>query len=928
MAAAVSTMPRDLSAGSKPPPPTSTSTSTSTSTRAPPPTTTSSTKSSKTPDFLKPTSISNGIKRIQRIEEKHALHPNSVTREPPSSNYQPRDVIAPYYEPVYTGTGPAPVPVQAPETKRRRLSMNQKHALPPRPNVNTPPTPSIGSHAERQSRWHHNGPKATGANAIASTMPLFQDALARARKSPKGNTSPPGQSWQLSQQHPFGFQPPPQQQQLPGWQTFQQHQQQQQQYGYQPYAQGQFAYAQPQQQHGFTPPQPYGQLPPYQQQQYGAHQQHGAQSSYSRGNQSPYQRGNQSPYGQHRGGHSPFQQGGRSPAVREDNRSPLPLGQRATASGGSTPRPASGGRTPPPPLKPLPSRAAPPPREHADEAEPPSSGAPLTPPHSPTPPPPYRSPPPPPAKSATPKASPSAGMRALDRALDGLRQQRLSQNAAPVVSPYQSSTPVPARPAPAPEPEPRVFAAPVAAVAAVAPSDDERVARALKDAAELLGHKAPGSLGLDLDRDVIAKAARDFADALEGKGGKSSDQLPTPLPATATDVPEAGTLRPNKRARTESPEIDQARPGALFFEAPFVKLEDEDFSSLPNVPTQDDLWGSEPEDDPEPIFEEEEDELDSDSDEDVKPYIDPRRQNPDMDVSDSEDDDSEEEDIDDEPIDVDAPATTKTARAKKRAKRAKLLSEAICAGQCFRCPSQPLVADMYNHLCLDHRFDTLSPQDFKCDKIRLCECGRPAIKSTYTKNHLKFCSLPLERRVALGMAPPKEKKVPTSKAGTCHLCDKSLKDLLGHFKRKHANINVTDDDFDCPGLKACCGKVWTKGGRHKCPDSSNFTRPSAASATPSPVRAANSNAARATSVATAVGRPQQEGAQATPGQGPTTAETRRAAESLNTAPLSRFGKIPKHSDKDSDRDGRNRRLSGEDGRPGELPDRLRFLNNM
>lgn len=362
--------------------------------------------------------------------------------------------------------------------------------------------------------------------------------------------------------------------------------------------------------------------------------------------------------------------------------------------------------------------------------------------------------------------------------------------------------------------------------------------------------------------------------------------------------------RATKRARTDAdadveitgsaPAPDAAAPDKepLFFDAPFVKIEEEDFGSLPNVPTQDELFGSEPDDDG-PLFEDEEDELDSDSDSDenMKPSLDPRRQNPDMDVSDSEDD-TDEEDIEDidQPIDIDAPQSApKKQRLTKKAAKRKLISEAVCAGQCFRCPNQPTFSDMYNHLSLDHRYDTLSPGDFKCDKIILCGCGRPAIKSHYLKNHLKFCSLPLEQRVALGMTPPKEKKTTANKAGTCHLCSKNLKDLMGHFKRVHANINVTSDDFDCPGFKACCGKVWTKGGRHKCTDSSDFTRPSAnANATPSPQRAA------------------QNRAQPKPKQAP---------------PVSR-------NMNNSDVDGRNRRLSGEDGRPGELPDRLQFLNHL
>lgn len=497
-------------------------------------------------------------------------------------------------------------------------------------------------------------------------------------------------------------------------------------------------------------------------------------------------------------------------------------------------------------------------------------------------------------------------MRAFNDALEGLKKQKqATQTAVPVPAPQRA----PAQdPAPAPPSAPRVYTAPVAATAAVAP-EDERIAKAAEIAAQVAGGNASG---LNLDIPWIAEKALDFLDALGGKRkADGSAQPPTPQSATATDVSDMvreASPRASKRARTDADadvEITGSAPPPkepLFFDAPFIKIEDEDFGSLPNVPTQDELFGSEPDEDG-PLFgdeEDEEDELDSDSDsdEDMKPSVDPRRQNPDMDVSDSEDD-TDDEDIDDanEPIDTNAPqcAPKKRRLTKKAAKRAKLISEAVCAGQCFRCPNQPTFSDMYNHLSLDHRYDTLSPSDFKCDKILLCGCGRPAIKSHYLKNHLKFCSLPLEQKVALGMTPPKEKKTTANKAGTCHLCSKNLKDLLGHFKRIHANINVTSDDFDCPGLKACCGKVWTKGGRHKCADSSDFTRPSAS--TPSPQRA---GAARATTTATA--RPAPSRAQ--PKQAP---------------PVSR---------NINSNDGRNRRLSGDDGRPGELPDRLQFLNHL
>lgn len=917
--AIITQMPRDLPAGPTPP-------STTTSRAPPAASTTAATITSSTPSFLKTTDLQARIRREQRraaFLAGRATPASNVTHEPPSSNFKPRrdavnrNELAPYTEPV-----PAPGS-RAPESglgaKRRRLSMNQTHALPPKPDVPTPPTPSVGFAAQRQSQWPSKaastGPRATGANAIgvnatASRMPLLSDALARAKAGQQGNRSP--------------------RQQLPGWQTLQHHEQQQS-YGYAAYpqgqyAQGQYAHAQPQQHYDYAPPQPQqgcGYVPPQLGHSYAPPQQYGQRSLAQQGFQSPSYRGGQSPY---QGAVS----GSRSPAVQArppGNSSPLPLGQGRTASGGNTPRPLSGGRTPPPPppLVPLPSRAAPAPRRDSRgsegaEAPPRSAGAPLTPPHSPTPPPPPPSqspPPPPPSKPMTPTPASkavtstpaSAGMRALDKALEGLRKQSAQKTSMLATTQTKPSAP----------------SAPPAADLSIK-EHAERIAAAAEDLRDKPAH---------INLDTIEENLEALLAAVKGQRGElgrtyfcptvltsaTGNKPPSPISAAETRENEReASPRPAKGSRAPSPSphvygssdsaaAAAAAPEPLFFDAPLehFKLEDEDFGALPNVPTQDELFGSEPgeEEDREPLFEdEEEDELDSDDDDDVKPYIDPRRQNPDMDVSDSEDDDSETDDDADEinvnapispdaPIDVNdpAPSPKKRKRTTKLAKRAKRTSEAIFAGQCLRCPNQPRFTDMYNHLCLDHRHDVLSPSDFVCDKIMLCPCGRPAIRSTYMRNHLKFCELPLERRVAIGMAAPKEKRAPASKAGRCNLCSKSLKDIYGHFRRKHANIQVTNDDFECDALKACCGQVWTKASsRHKCADSSTFTRPS--------------NPAS-----------QSSRAQATDGLKSTTAQKRgqapNAARTINR-----------------NDNGRNRRDSGEGGRPGELPDRLQFLNRL
>lgn len=75
-------------------------------------------------------------------------------------------------------------------------------------------------------------------------------------------------------------------------------------------------------------------------------------------------------------------------------------------------------------------------------------------------------------------------MRALDQALAGLKKQKQSQTAAPVAATVPAPQKAPVQdPAPAPPSAPRVYTAPVAATAAVAPSEEERIAKAAEIAA-------------------------------------------------------------------------------------------------------------------------------------------------------------------------------------------------------------------------------------------------------------------------------------------------------------------------------------------------------------------------------------------------------------------------------------------------------------
>lgn len=470
-----------------------------------------------------------------------------------------------------------------------------------------------------------------------------------------------------------------------------------------------------------------------------------------------------------------------------------------------------------------------------------------------------------------------------------------------------------------------------------------------------------------------AKRARADAPGPDGGASHASHAQPTQATAAAP-ADEPSRAEPAPAAAAPSPE-----PLFLNNEAPFenVKIEDQDWGAFPDIPTQDELFGSEPEDgeaadDREPLFEDEEDELDSDDD--APPAaVDPRRQNPDMDGSDSESESESEseaesgsgsdmdidelDEVDDpedaigvdaepapaprsapkpEPAPAPEPAARPQAKAKarrraakkpskgsKRAKREKRVSEAIFPGQCLRCPGEPWVADMYNHLTLEHRHDApaLGPGDFECERLLVCACGRVAIRATYVRNHLRMCALPLERRVRLGMPRPKEKKTHASKAeGRCNLCDRVIRNLYAHFRSTHKNVPVTEADFHCGALKACCGKVWAReGSRHKCAAPAAEGTAPAAKDTGSAGAKGAADAAGAASDAAAARAPQSS-----------KSSQSRASAPPRPAPNATRNQPAGARDTKGHSDGRDEHAHapGEGGRPGALPDRLQFLNSL